>query len=440
MIRPAPTSTKEPAGSLVWGLALTQTVSWGVLYYAFSVLLVPMQRDLGWSRSVLVGGFTLAVVVSGLLAPIIGRRLDTGSPRRLMGWGSVGATVLVVAWSRVETPTTYVLAWIGIGATMAMVLYEPAFTVLAKRFAPHHRRAITAVTLVAGLASFVFQPLTSALVARYGWRTTLLVLAAALGAATIPTHGILVPSGHAHQGLPRPRVVARWPGQPAELRERRFWWISIAFAGSVATSSATAVLLVTYLVDHGWSLGRAAVASGTLGAMQLPGRVLFGPLAARLPRAGLAGALLAGPGAGVLILLACGGTAPAGVWAAIIVLGISQGSVTLLRVTLFVDLYGTERLGVLNGLGSTFVTLARALAPLGASFLSGWTGGYRLPFTLLVLAATASGLAASRALAVEDDVGRIIPARAAVFSGRGRVPRSTPPPKCPRAGRSQDRR
>ena len=401
----AATSTEEPAGgprpgstgSLVWGLAVTQTVSWGVLYYAFSVLLVPMQRDLGWSRSVLVGGFTVAVIVSGVLAPVVGHRLDTGSPRRVMGWGSVVSTVMVVAWSRVDSPAAYFLVWVGIGATMAMVLYEPAFTVLAKRYAPHHRRAITAVTLVAGLASFIFQPLTSALVTAHGWRPTLLVLAAGLGAATIPLHAALVPADHQLRGRRRARASRRRQERPAELGDGRFWRITMAFAGSVATSSAAAVLLVAYLVDHGWTLGRAAVASGTLGAMQLPGRVLFAPLTARLPRAPLAGALLAAPGVGVLALLASGGTV--GVWAAIVVLGVGQGTATLLRATLFVDLYGTERIGVLNGIGATLVIVARALAPLAASVVIAWTGGYRLAFLLFAGVAAGSAVAVYRALA-----------------------------------------
>ena len=35
--------------TIIWTLAVTETVSWGILYYAFAVFLVPMQTELGWS-------------------------------------------------------------------------------------------------------------------------------------------------------------------------------------------------------------------------------------------------------------------------------------------------------------------------------------------------------------------------------------------------------
>jgi len=279
------------------------------------------------------------------------------------------------------------------------VLYEPAFTVLAKRCAPHHRRAITAVTLVAGLASFIFQPLTSALVSAYGWRIALVILAAVLAVCTIPIHTAVLPSAEDRSQGPTSIRPRRWRShdRPAELDDARFWPITLAFAGSTMTSFATAVLLVAYLVDHGWSLGQAALASGTLGAMQLPGRVLFGPLSARMPRPLLVGVLLAAPGVGVLSLLVSGGTAV--VWPAIVFLGAGQGTITLLRATLFVDLYGTARIGVLNGISATWVIIARAAAPLGATFLVSWTGGYVCPFALLAGIAAAAAATGFRALA-----------------------------------------
>ena len=42
---------------LVGTLALTEMTAWGVLYYAFSVFLVPMQEKLGWLRAALVAEF-----------------------------------------------------------------------------------------------------------------------------------------------------------------------------------------------------------------------------------------------------------------------------------------------------------------------------------------------------------------------------------------------
>ena len=68
-------TSARPRG-LLPGLAVTETVSWGICYYGFAVLLPPMERDLGWSRATLVGAFTIAVIVSGLAAFPVGRWLD----------------------------------------------------------------------------------------------------------------------------------------------------------------------------------------------------------------------------------------------------------------------------------------------------------------------------------------------------------------------------
>ena len=35
---------------MVWTLAVAQVISWGTLFYAFSLFVVPMQASLGWSR------------------------------------------------------------------------------------------------------------------------------------------------------------------------------------------------------------------------------------------------------------------------------------------------------------------------------------------------------------------------------------------------------
>lgn len=82
--------------SLVWGLAVSQTVGWSVLFYTLPVLLVPMRDELGWSRSTILGAYAVAILISGLLAPAVGRHLDRDRPRLMMTAGSIAGTLLVV--------------------------------------------------------------------------------------------------------------------------------------------------------------------------------------------------------------------------------------------------------------------------------------------------------------------------------------------------------
>jgi predicted MFS family arabinose efflux permease len=297
----------------------------------------------------------------------------------------------VLFWSQVHSVAVYYVTSVAVGLAMAAVLYDPAFTVLAKRTAPDHRRAITTVTLTAGLASFIFQPFTSALTEHFGWRDALLILAGVLAVVTIPIHlAVLAPLP-----APGPRV-GRDRTRPPEASDPRFWILTAAFVGVTTASLATGVLLVAFLVDGGWSLGRAALAGGTLGAMQLPGRLAFAPLTARLSRPTLVAALFSVPAAGIIVLAASGRGAL--VWVAVCLLGFGLGTTTLLRATLFVDLYGTARIGVLNGLSGRPITCARALAPLGASVLVARTGGYTVGFVALAGCSLGAALVAAQVL------------------------------------------
>src|ERR1700745_4339955 len=107
---------------LVLTLGMTETISWGVLYYAFTVYLAPMEADLGWSRGDITGAFSLALLLAGLAAIPLGRWLDHHGPRLLMSVGSIAATLLVLGWSQVGSVPQLYLLWAAIGLTMAATL------------------------------------------------------------------------------------------------------------------------------------------------------------------------------------------------------------------------------------------------------------------------------------------------------------------------------
>src|SRR5690606_6972779 len=116
-------------------LSITQLTSWGILYYAFSVISPFMQAELGWSQVEVTGAFSLAMFLNGLMALPVGRWVDARGTRALMSVGSCFAVLLLLAWARVESLVAFYLVWAGIGLIMACVFYEPAFAVIAVWFA-----------------------------------------------------------------------------------------------------------------------------------------------------------------------------------------------------------------------------------------------------------------------------------------------------------------
>jgi MFS family permease len=401
---PRPGSDPRYGWTIVAVLAITETVSWGILYYAFAVFLAPMQRELGWSKTALTGAFSIALATSALAAFPVGRWLDRHSPRPLMTLGSLSGALLVLAWSQVHDLLAFYLVWIGIGLAMSFVLYEPAFTVVTKWFSQRRRQALTAVTLVGGWASFVFSPLSNWLIETQGWRDALITLAVILAAATVPLHGFFLrpaPTRDRREApAPPPGDLSRplaEPGVAAEtaVGSSTFWYLTTAFVLSSFAISAVAVHLIPYLLEGGRSASFAAFAAGLMGLMQVPGRLIFVGAARVLPRRHEAPAVFLLQGAGLALLAAT--TAAPGVIAAVCVFGMGNGMATLVRATAIADAYGSVSYGSIAGVAAACATGARAVAPVAAAGAYVAFNGYKPLLWLLVMGSVAAALSARQA-------------------------------------------
>lgn len=78
------------------GLAVSQLVSWGVLYCAFAVIVEPMGAETGWTKAEMHGAQSLGLVISGLAAYAVGRQIDRRGGRSLMTAGAILGSLAVV--------------------------------------------------------------------------------------------------------------------------------------------------------------------------------------------------------------------------------------------------------------------------------------------------------------------------------------------------------
>jgi MFS family permease len=364
-----------------------------------------MEAELGWSRAALSGAFTVALLVSGLVAPVVGRWIDRRGARAIMTFGSCLGTLLVLAWAGVRDLPLFYLLWAAIGVAMACTLYDPAFAVIARWFSGPHAAgragAMMIVTLLAGLASTIFLPVAAWLVELQGWRTALLSLAAILAVTTIAPHALLLrhaahAATNAH-ATTRADVAASFRSL---LRHPPFVWLAASFWLYGLASVGLGIHLVPYLSERGYPPTLAAVATGAVGAAQLLGRIAFAPLERRAPRRWLIAATLGAQPVAMLALLALpllpgpgAVTATVGLYAFILLFGISRGAATLARATLIAGRYGPARFGAVNGALSLIVTFSHALAPvaLGAAHDLSATYDPAL-WLLLALSVVATGL------------------------------------------------
>jgi MFS family permease len=370
---------------LVWALAITEIVSWGSLYYAFSVLLVPMERDLGWDRSTLVGAFSLSMACAGLGSWPAGALIDRYGGRTLMSLGSLAAAGLLALLAHTHSVLPFYLIWIGLGFAMAAVLYEPAFAVIYQSFKDDGKKAVTALTLAAGFASTLFWPLTQLLVESLGWRTTISVLALLNLLISLPLHAFVLspPAGRATSGALRPSRGLSWR---ALLRSKTFWLLAIAFTANMLAFSALSVHLIPLLGERGLS-GVAAVSLAALvGPMQVAGRLAEYALGRRVSvlRSGLIALVLLPVGMLVLLLARANLSLLA---IALLLYGASNGVMTIVRAATPAELFERGQYGSINGALSAPVIMARAAAPIAASWLWALEQSYRPLLWALALAA-----------------------------------------------------
>lgn len=368
-------------------LAVTETVSWGILFYAFSVFLVPMQDELGWSLTVLTGAYSLALLCSGLVAPLVGRWIDRHGPRLLMTAGSILGVAGVLSWSRVDSVAMYYITWAAIGIAMAATLYDPAFTTLIRWFERDRGRAILVVTIAAGFASTIFLPLSSILVERFEWRPALVVLAGILAISTIPLHALVLRSrpedlgirvdgataGELDASIRRP-LAGGGASLHVALRQASFWLLTAAFVLQQFAMVSIALILIPYLTDRGDSPAFAATATGLIGAAQVVARIVSTALGDRVSAVATTASIFALQAAGVAVLV--GWETHAGIIAAVLLFGTSRGVVTLMRPQLVGDFYGRTHFGAINGTLAMALQGASALAPISAGLIVSFFDSY----------------------------------------------------------------
>jgi MFS family permease len=407
---------------MLTAVSTAQVVSWGILYYAFSVFLTPMQAELGWTTVELTGAYSLMLLCGGLAALPVGRWLDRHGPRALMSIGSIMAVLLVLAWSQVHSLPTFYLIMAGIGFVSAAVLYEPAFAIVAVWFRRLRGRALTLLTFFGAFASFVFIPLSAWLLGIFGWRGALVALAVILGTITIPIHILLLRRRPEDLGLlPDGETAIRGPTaavQSAErsittgvaLRELRFWLLTFAFAASTVAGVTLTVHMIPYLIGLGHTAGFAATVAGLFGLMSLLGRMTIGPLGDRFARQWVTAALMGMQVIGMATLIVFG-TSAAGALAYIALFGAGSGTLTIMRAALLAEHYGPANYGTINGAQNLALTGARTVAPVGVGLLIVFLGGYTALLWgltgLLVLGIGAVALADSAAIA--EQAPRLVP-------------------------------
>ncbi len=390
-------STPHP--HFVAWLSLGQLISWGRVFYAFAVLMGPLEQDLGLSRAQSSLAFSLALLSEGLLAYPVGRWIERGHERAVMTGGSLWVGLCLALHSQVHSQAGFYAVWIGLGAGLSCTLYSPAFAVLTRRFPQDFRRAIITLTFLGGLASTVFTPLTAWLIAQFGWRAALLWLAALHWLLCAPIHATVLAGARAAVRTARPGAAALRLGR--YLSSPAFIFLSVFVVLMMGVTAALPAHMVSLLRESGLSETWVVAIPAAMGVIQVLGRLLLyffehhfdlhlaNRLIPCLIPLGLL-ALVLGSGHSELVLLF------------VLLFGLGNGMLTIVKGTAMAQYVSREHMASLNGVLGLPLALARAGAPLMLGLLWTPTAGYSVGLWLLLwasaLAVLALGLAQRHAL------------------------------------------
>lgn len=382
--------------AFLWGLATAQVVSWGSIYYSFSLFVVPMEAELGWTRTEINGALSSGLLISGFAAYPVGAWIDRHGGRALMTLGSALATVLLAAWSAIESLALLYVIWIGLGLALAATLYEPVFAVLTRTFPETYRARITALTLIGGFASTVFIPLTQLFISEFGWRNALLALAVCNAAICVPLHAFLLRAepGHTTRAAGSGDDSARAEENILRraLRHPAFWGLAVCFTAYYAAFSALTFHIIPLLAERAVPIATIVAAVAVVGPAQVAGRLVLFAARGRLS-ASFAGRLatLMFPLSVVFLIAFPSSLAALFVFAACY--GAANGIMTIVRGTAVPDLMWREGYGAINGALTLPSNVARAIAPFVAALI--WKAGSN--YDAVLWSILAAGFAAALA-------------------------------------------
>ncbi len=404
---PRPTNRIFYGWWIVASSFVTLFVSTGFIFYSYGVFLVPIQEEFHATRFAVTLGLTLMNVAMAVVAPFLGRIIDTWSIRHLMIIGCVclGAGFLLAA------RITALWQWYFLIATLlaagVVTIGQLASTALVCNWFVRRRGAALGVaTTGVSMSGMVMVPVSSWLVGAYGWRFTfdifglfsLFVLLPLVWAFIVnrPEDIGLLPDGaRAIEDDTTVPAVARGPAPArasfstaATLRSETFWAITLAVGLNFFSMSATLIHMIEHARDLGITRHQAAYIMTASAGVGVIGKVLFGWLADFVDARLALLLCLAFQAIGTALLLYADSYAELMGVAAFF--GFGMGGVVPLWGSLVGDYFPRQVFGRVMGLMSPCMLPIQASGVPLAGFLHDRMGNYDLAFVIFSAAYVAA--------------------------------------------------
>lgn len=358
----------------------------GLLLYAWSVFIAPLNKEFGWTRAEIAMAFSICCLVFGLVTIPAGRYSDKVGPRKVVLTGGVilalGFILSGYITSKYQLYITYgVIAGFGGGC-----VYLPPIAT-APKWWPDRKALATGFTVVGlGLGSFIMAPLATYVIGAYGWRYVFIWVGIAMGVMTVISALCLQvpPAGWKPAGwnppAPKPGVAVTRDFTHDEAKSTaQFWLLYLSyFCGSFA-----GLMVIGHIAAHGIDRGldkmTASYAVSSLAIANAAVRILIGGIADKI---GTKKCFLAVFVLQVVAMLALypAGTSILTLGIVAILIGWNYGSMFTLFPATTLQYYGPTAQGANYGLLFSAWGLAGFAGPWVGGWLKDSSGAYYVPF------------------------------------------------------------
>ena len=262
------------------------------------VIIVPLQKEFGWSVSTISGAVSLNIILLGVLAPFMAGLMQTvGLKRTVMCCLSL-LTVGVFLSMFMTQPWQLYLTWglmVGVGASAGSIGLA---TAIANRwFATRRGMVVGIMTSASATGQLIFLPLLGAMAEWYGWQSVALTLGAAM-AAVVCLLGLILAESPARIGVaPFGGTMTAAPvtaqggnpfmvtinGLKRGVKSLDFWLLGLSFAVcGFSTNGLIGTHLISYCGDNGIGQVVAASTLASLGVFSMIGANVSGWLTDRV--------------------------------------------------------------------------------------------------------------------------------------------------------------
>ena len=384
---------------------LCNVITFGCGFYAFSLFVTPLGRDLGWARGDVMAGFTVFFLTTGLAAPQVGRLVDRHGARVVMSLGAIVAGAGFVVLCVMTALWQFYLGYAIVGLGMAGTGQIPTSAVVSNWFEKRRGTAVGLMGSGIGVGGIALAPFVGTwLLPQLGWSHSYLVLGALCWLVIVPLAVLVIRTRPSEKGLVAfgaedvSVALEQGSGQPVSgvslkvaMGTVAFWLIVATYFFSHFAQVGAVQNQVPFLEDAGFPMAVSAGALGAVGLCSAFGKFGFGWLCDRI-QARYALAIGLGLQLGsIIVLMNVGPDSPVAMaWLYAVMMGLGLGSWLPTMSMLTSGYFGLANYGAIFGAITIPYAVGSAVGPLVAGRLYDSAGSYTGVFIIfLVLFAAA---------------------------------------------------